>query len=109
MRVPQLSVVASNGHGPLTIGNESASMVRKETRLDVISPLPQTSIVKKTTPPGAPLFEGEDSEDLMCGSCGGIIAHNLSIASARENFVAPGHVVIKCDCGAHNLIGGGNA
>ena len=45
----------------------------------------------------------------MCGSCGGIIAHNLSIVTARENFVAPGHVVIKCDCGAHNLIGGGNA
>jgi hypothetical protein len=93
----------------LNIGKGNSGMVRKETRLEVISPLPQTSIVKKTTPPGAPLFEGEDSEDLMCGSCGGIIAHNLSIVTARENFVAPGHVVIKCDCGAHNLIGGGNA
>jgi hypothetical protein len=83
-------------------------MVRKEIRLEVISPPPQASIVKKTTPPGTPLFEGGDSEDLMCGSCGEILARNLSVVTARENFVAPAHVVVKCNCGAHNLIGGGN-
>jgi hypothetical protein len=83
-------------------------MVRKETRLEVVSPLPPASIVKKATPPGTPLFEGEDSGDLMCGSCGEIIARNLAVETARENFVAPARVVVKCNCGAHNLIGGGN-
>jgi hypothetical protein len=87
-------------------------MARRVTRLEVITPAAGASVLTKGTPRGQPLFRGDDpksDENLVCGSCGGLLGRGISLEVLRGKFSAPTQLAILCDCGAHNLIAHGIA
>jgi hypothetical protein len=73
-------------------------MPNEQIILRIVTPAPdpkKTSIIHK--PVGKPAFKGQESVDLVCGSCGTIIGEDISLNNIRN-------VVVKCDCGAYNLL-----
>ena len=73
-------------------------MPNKQISLKLVTkPGPDAAIIEKGTPAGTPLFNGTQSEDLLCGSCGGVIVKGMFLNSFAN-------IVVKCDCGAYNLL-----
>jgi hypothetical protein len=52
-----------------------------------------------------PLFRGHDKEEnLACGSCKAVVASNASTRSIHERFATAGRLILRCTCGADNLL-----
>lgn len=54
---------------------------------------------------GKPLIRGEDyDENLAFGSCKKVLARNTSTRTLYQRFVTPKRLLVKCTCGAFNVI-----
>jgi phage FluMu protein Com len=52
-----------------------------------------------------PAFTSTDSEDLLCGSCGVVLAQGTSRATIQAHFAAPVQLLVKCPkCGTYNRL-----
>jgi hypothetical protein len=80
-------------------------MPNKQTALKIVTPDPHASIMTKGSI-DTPFFEGNDSEDLVCGSCGAVIAKGVSLKniSTKVPIAVPQQLVVKCICNAYNLL-----
>ena len=56
-----------------------------------------------------PIYVGDDSEDLQCGSCGKVLARSMSLKTLTAITSAPAQLLFRCQCGAHNFISSGIA
>ncbi len=76
-------------------------MVHTKTRLSCVDePSPGASILAPDFEPG---FEGDEAEDLLCGSCGARISSGVSGSTLATRFAAPIELLVKCPiCGKHN-------
>ncbi len=72
--------------------------------LQVVEPEEGKDAVVSVTDAGFPILKGRDEDHLACGTCGEVIAWNISGESAREMFIVAGRLLFRCRCGAHNLI-----
>ena len=81
-------------------------MPNKKISLKVITPHLRAIILQKSSPVGTPQFEGNESEDLVCGSCGAVIAKGVSLENFRTEFpmAVPEQLVVRCNCGEYNLL-----
>lgn len=73
-------------------------------KLDVVdAPHPRASIIapKKRA---LPVFTGPDADQLLCGSCGIVLIEGLSLDSCHKTFTTPAQLLIRCPCGAHNVL-----
>lgn len=53
---------------------------------------------------GFPILKGNDPDHLACGTCGDILAWNLSSETVREMFIVVHRLLFRCRCGALNLV-----
>jgi hypothetical protein len=76
-------------------------MPKTKVSLKVVTPNLRAIILQKSSPVGTPQFEGDESEDLVCGSCGAVIAKGVSLENFRTEFpmAVSEQLVVKCDCG----------
>ncbi len=51
-----------------------------------------------------PLLTGSEAEDLACGQCANVIGAGITTASARSHFPEGERVIVRCSCGAFNLL-----
>jgi hypothetical protein len=81
-------------------------MPKTKVSLKVVTPNLRAIILQKSSPVGTPQFEGDESEDLVCGSCGAVIAKGVSLENFRTEFpmAVSEQLVVKCDCGEYNLL-----
>ena len=56
--------------------------------------------------PGYPVLRGTEPGHLACGSCGDVLAWNVSAQTVREMFIVVHRLLLLCDCGAHNMVPG---
>jgi hypothetical protein len=80
----------SRGPAPIRTALEVAGGV---TRRDVL--------IMPRTLPG---FSGEENEDLVCGKCGDVIGLRISPVTARREHPEGERLVVRCTCGALNLL-----
>ena len=59
------------------------------------------SILNFTSLPG---MKGEDDESLACGRCKTVLCRNVSTRTVYSKFGAPNRLLIRCTCGATNLL-----
>jgi hypothetical protein len=79
-------------------------MTNRQTRLQTVTkPLPSPSVLQKGSR-GTPMINGDEPEDLVCGSCGDAITRGVSAQSMAKSLIAPVQLLVQCNCGAHNLI-----
>ncbi len=80
-------------------------MDHTKTRLTFLEePSPGASIL---APDFEPAFQGDESEDLLCGSCGASISRGVSASTIAGKFPAPIQLLVKCPiCGKHNRLSG---
>lgn len=78
-------------------------MARREPKLEIVkTPDKSASILAPTV---SPAFEGTESEDLLCGSCGVLLGKRISTDTLKARFAAPAQLLVKCpECGAHNRL-----
>ena len=73
--------------------------------LNVVDPDKGDTILVWDGDMGKPIFVGEETdESLACGSCKAVLAKYMSTRTFFEKFSAPKRIVIKCGCGAHNVV-----
>ena len=53
-----------------------------------------------------PALTGTEPEDLLCGSCGIVVGCGISASTARRRHPERQSLVIRCACGARNLLAG---
>jgi hypothetical protein len=53
---------------------------------------------------GLPLMRGEEDESLACGACNEVIFRGVSTRTVHRRFSTQYRLVVRCPCGAHNLI-----
>ncbi|MEA2998933.1 MAG: hypothetical protein QOK17_766 [Sphingomonadales bacterium] len=51
-----------------------------------------------------PTFSGDENENLVCGKCGDVIGFRISPATARREHPEGERLVVRCTCGALNLL-----
>lgn len=51
-----------------------------------------------------PTFSGDENEDLVCGKCGDVIGFRISPVTARREHPEGERLVVRCTCGALNLL-----
>lgn len=51
-----------------------------------------------------PTFSGDENEDLVCGKCGDVIGIRISPVTARREHPEGERLVVRCTCGALNLL-----
>lgn len=51
-----------------------------------------------------PLLTGSEAEDLACGRCANVIGSGTTAAAARSRFPEGERVIVRCGCGALNLL-----
>lgn len=51
-----------------------------------------------------PLLTGADDRDLACGKCSDVIGARMTSASARSEYPEGERVIVRCTCGALNLL-----
>jgi hypothetical protein len=51
-----------------------------------------------------PTFTGDENEDLVCGKCGDVIGFRISPRTARREHPEGDRLVVRCTCGALNLL-----
>lgn len=51
-----------------------------------------------------PALTGNDLVDLHCGGCGELLAKGLNPQVIARSFSTERRLLLKCVCGAHNLI-----
>ena len=57
------------------------------------------------TSPNHQIFSGnERNESLACGSCKNVFARHVSVSTFYQRYVAPKRLILRCLCGASNLI-----
>lgn len=54
--------------------------------------------------PDLPILRGDEDEHLACGQCKAILGRNVSTRRVYELFRAPHRLLMRCECGAHNLV-----
>ena len=59
------------------------------------------SILNFTSLPG---LKGDDDESLACGRCKTVLCRNVSTKSVYSKFGAPNRLLIRCTCGAVNVL-----
>jgi hypothetical protein len=76
---------------------------RRKTQLQIVAvPDIRASILQ---PNAAPAFKGNESEDLLCGSCGIILAQGVSSVTLNGKFAAPVQLLVKCPkCAGYNRL-----
>jgi hypothetical protein len=51
-----------------------------------------------------PTFSGDENENLVCGKCGDVIGFRISPVTARREHPEGERLVVRCTCGALNLL-----
>jgi hypothetical protein len=51
-----------------------------------------------------PTFSGNENEDLVCGRCGDVIGFRISPVTARREHPEGERLVVRCTCGALNVL-----
>ncbi|MEA3051445.1 MAG: hypothetical protein QOG72_348 [Sphingomonadales bacterium] len=51
-----------------------------------------------------PTFSGHENEDLVCGKCGDVIGFRISPVTARREHPEGERLVVRCTCGALNVL-----
>ena len=70
----------------------------------VVEPeLGQDAIVS-VTEAGFPILKGTDTEHIACGACSDVLAWNLSPSALCRMFKVVHRLLLRCGCGAHNLV-----
>ena len=77
-----------------------------KTYLDVVEPQEGHDSIIAAAKPGYPILRGTEAGHLACGSCGDVLAWNVSAATVREMFIVVHRLILMCHCGAHNLVPG---
>lgn len=78
---------------PATARRSSLKLVTAITRHDALL-MPRTW----------PLLTGSEAEDLACGQCANVIGSGITTAAARSHFPEGERVIVRCSCGAFNLL-----
>jgi hypothetical protein len=53
-----------------------------------------------------PVIAGNEDENLACGSCKAVLGRNISTRTVYERFPGNHRRIIRCTCGADNLLPG---
>ena len=92
-------------------------LARRETRH--VAPVSRPAIAKRSSlklvtaitrhdalllPRSWPLLTGSEAEDLACGQCSNVIGAGITAAAARSQFPEGERVIVRCRCGAFNLL-----
>jgi hypothetical protein len=72
-----------------------------EIYLKVVDPEETDSTL---VPDALPIFKGDEDESLACGNCKEVIARGVSTKTFYERLSADHRLVVRCPCGAHNVI-----
>ena len=72
--------------------------------LQVVEPEEGRDSIVPATEASFPILKGRDSEHLACGACKDVLAWNVTRDTARELFISAGRLLLRCRCGAHNLV-----
>jgi RNase P subunit RPR2 len=59
-------------------------------------------------PRALPALTGDSPESLVCGKCSSLIGSGISCRSARRKHPEGSRLVIRCTCGAMNLVSSGS-
>jgi hypothetical protein len=51
-----------------------------------------------------PLFEGQESESLVCPGCGEEITRGVSAQTLHALFQPPGRLLFHCDCDSYGAV-----
>lgn len=51
-----------------------------------------------------PGLTGNGPSDLICGQCGEVVGKGLDTGAIARTFETKRRLLLKCTCGAHNLI-----
>jgi hypothetical protein len=68
-------------------------MPNKKVPVKVVSAPSSGTVINQQG--AAPLFNGAEAEDLVCGSCGQILGKSVSLKTVNG-------MVVKCHCGEYN-------
>ncbi len=68
----------------------------KQTKLAMVRSWPSDNATILDIKHPAPLFLGDEREDLLCGACRAPIAVGVSMATLRSVFNAAVHLLVKC-------------
>jgi hypothetical protein len=79
-------------HGPVPI-RTALEVAGGVTRRDALI-MPRT----------LPTFSGDENENLVCGKCGDIIGFGISPVTARREHPEGERLVVRCTCGALNVL-----
>ena len=72
--------------------------------LQVVEPQQGKDSIIPATEKSFPILKGRDRDHLACGACHEVIAWNVSSETARELFLVANRLLLRCRCGAHNLV-----
>jgi len=72
--------------------------------LQVVQPEQGKDSIIPATQRSFPILKGRDRDHLACGACNEVIAWNVSGETAREMFMVASRLLLRCRCGAHNLV-----
>ena len=76
----------------------------KKICLLVVEPeLGQDAIVS-VTEAGFPILKGSETDHIACGTCKDVLAWNLSASALCKMFIVVHRLLLRCRCGAHNLV-----
>lgn len=78
----------------------------KPTRLALTSRVGHCDVL--LLPRTLPALTGTGPESLICGKCSSLIGSGLGCRAARRDHPEGGRLVIRCTCGALNLISSGD-
>jgi hypothetical protein len=83
----------------LAVGSNSAPI---RTALQVADGITRRDAL--ILPRTLPMFRGDENEDLVCGKCGDVIGFRISPVTARRKHPEGERLVVRCTCGALNLL-----
>lgn len=76
-------------------------MTTKKLKLTEVPPKDAVIAV----PDKLPLYNGKESENLLCGGCSAVLIEGISEQSMLSRFIMPGQLYIKCPlCGKHSHV-----
>ncbi|WP_370310124.1 hypothetical protein [Sphingobium abikonense] len=56
-------------------------------------------------PNAQPFIKGDEKdESLACGSCKSVLFQHVSTATMHKRFATRNRLLIRCNCGAYNLV-----
>ena len=72
--------------------------------LEVVTPEEGQDSVIAAAKPGFPILKGAEEQHLACGACREVLAWNISSRTVGEMFIVVHRLILRCRCGAHNLV-----